>query len=72
MLGEMTEVFKTTVQKPAESEWLIRMLLSHFPNTRINFDLEDCDRILRVEGQGFCTERIASLVTEAGFSCELL
>ena len=47
----MVEVFKTNVYEPCQSIMLVRILYNYFPDHRINFDLEDCDRILRVEGK---------------------
>jgi hypothetical protein len=38
----------------------------------INFDLEDCDKILRVEGRNIPQEKIAALVTENGYQCSIL
>ncbi len=46
----MVEVFKTNVQQTEEAEMLIEKLAEHFPAHEINFDLSDCDRILRVQG----------------------
>ncbi len=67
----MVEVFKTNVQAPAQADEIIAMLRLHFPQTKINFDLQDCDRILRVEGQ-CAAEKIVHLVTANGFSCAVL
>jgi hypothetical protein len=68
----MVEVFKTNVQEVAESQKIIGQLLVHFPGKRINFDLSDCDKILRVEGENICTDTIAQLVTAEGYWCEIL
>lgn len=43
------EVLRTNVQKNNEAKQIIQDLLKHFPDSKINFDLEDCDKILRVE-----------------------
>ena len=45
------EVFKTTVEKPSEAGLIVEKLQQRFPYYRINFDLADCDRILRVEAR---------------------
>lgn len=66
------EIFKTNVHEPAESKRLIGRLLAQLPGRRINFDLSDCDRILRVEGESVCTETVALILRTAGFHCELL
>jgi hypothetical protein len=48
------------------------MLLSHFPECAINFDLEDCDKILRVKHNGINTNDIAMLLNKHGYACEEL
>ncbi|NCI51226.1 hypothetical protein GWC95_14935 [Sediminibacterium roseum] len=68
----MVEVFKTNVQEVAESQMIIGRLLERFPDKRINFDLSDCDRILRVEGEHVCIESVSQLVVAAGYFCEVL
>lgn len=43
------EVFKTDVSDVKQADKIIRRLNVLFPNHKINFDLDDCDNILRVE-----------------------
>lgn len=68
----MVEVFKTNLQNIDESVMMIQKLLDHFPESRINFDLEDCDKILRVEGLCISGEKIVSLLNTNGYRCEVL
>ncbi len=68
----MVEVFKTDVRKTGEAKRLINLLLQHFPGTLINFDLEDCDKVLRLEGESVLPGKVELLVTERGFSCKAL
>lgn len=68
----MVEVFKTNIDKVRLSELIIKRLLRHFPSSCINFDLDDCDYILRVEGDNICPKKIATLVTGYGYQCEAL
>lgn len=49
----MIEVFKTNVQKAAQSRLMIKLLKVHFPASQINFDLDDCDKVLRIESKKF-------------------
>lgn len=51
MNDRSVEVFKTNVQQQRQAAWLLGLLNRQFPLCRINFDLDDCDRILRVEGR---------------------
>jgi len=68
----MIEVFKTDVTTASDANRIVEMLIQHFPGSRINFDLQDCDKILRVEGKDFSTDKIMSLVNNKGFYCEAL
>jgi hypothetical protein len=68
----MIEVFKTNVRKRSDAKKVVTILLQHFPCSKINFDLDDCDKILRIEGEQFVTERVMSLVKENGYCCDVL
>jgi hypothetical protein len=45
----IVEIFKTDVTDNQKSSILIGMLQERFPSYIINFDLDDCDNILRIE-----------------------
>jgi len=68
----MIEIFKTNVKGTVQAKKIITILQEQFPDNKINFDLHDCDKILRVEGKSFCAEKIMTLVIENGFSCDVL
>ena len=68
----MVEVFKTNVQKKSQSKMLLSVLSETFPSFKINFDLSDCDKVLRVEGDDIKAFRIMIVVKEYGFNCEML
>lgn len=68
----MIEVFKTNVQKKAQSKMLLGVLYKAFPSFKINFDLSDCDKVLRVEGDNLEVLKIMILIKEYGFKCEVL
>jgi hypothetical protein len=68
----MVEVFKTNVQKRAQSKMLLCILSEAFPSFKINFDLSDCDKVLRVEGDNMESLRVMILLKEYGFTCEVL
>jgi hypothetical protein len=68
----MIEVFKTNVQKARDAQKLVALLQTHFPCSKINFDLHDCDKIMRVEGNDFIPIRIMALLNENGFMCSVL
>ena len=68
----MIEVFKTNVQKVQQAVTLMDELSLHFPGSKINFDLDDCNKILRIEGIHFLAEKVMLLLKENGFKCRLL
>ena len=45
----MIEVFKTDVIDPNDASMLIFEIDNHFSGCTANFDLADCDRILRIK-----------------------
>jgi hypothetical protein len=68
----VVEVFKTSVNSKDESVHLLRQLHLHFPACKINFDLEDCDHILRIEGRDICVQTVSEILTTQNFTCEQL
>ena len=66
-------IFKTTVTSTKEAmglrPFLDRLLLQ---NGAWNFDLEDCDNILRVEAFNMHPARICELLQQHGYGCEEL
>ncbi|HVD97631.1 MAG TPA: hypothetical protein VNB90_05450 [Cytophagaceae bacterium] len=68
----MVEIFKTNVQEQEQASKLLDKLSEKFPSSRINFDLEDCDKILRVESDAIAAENIIELVEANGYQCCVL
>ena len=68
----MIEVFKTNVREVCVAQKVIALLLEHFPGYKINFDLHDCDKILRLEGEIIPVSKVISVVKENGYTCSVL
>lgn len=69
----MIEIFKTNVQNKAQAKWVVNLLQNNFSEAKINFDLNDCDKILRVEGiNQIHTTKIVIELNILGFKCEIL
>ncbi|MBL7858530.1 MAG: hypothetical protein JNM57_12640 [Cyclobacteriaceae bacterium] len=69
----MVEVFKTNITQAAVAEKVTTELSRMLPLAKINFDLEDCDHILRIElnaNEPF--PQIQQHLQQAGFVCEVL
>ena len=71
-INRTIEVFKTNVCQLQDAERIVTILSADFPGSRINFDLHDCDRILRLEGGNFTVEKVMMLVRQQGFECCVL
>ncbi|MEN0052825.1 MAG: methyltransferase type 11 [Mucilaginibacter sp.] len=72
MITKMVEVFKTDVREVSQATRIIRKLRQHIPNSYINFDLEDCDNILRVEAENIPVQSVIKLLNNNGYRCEIL
>lgn len=68
----MVEVFKTNVSEPKFSADLIKQLLDNFPGSIVNFDMEDCDKILRIEAETIIAEKVIEVLNVNGYYCEVL
>lgn len=68
----MTEIliFKTNVNCQEAVKQLEPLLNRHWAISKWNFDLEDCDRILRIEASKEISEEIIKLLHSKGFDCE--
>ena len=68
----MVEVFKTNIQRKRTAAKIKMELLLLFPDCKINFDLDDCDRILRIESAVEVGGKIEEEMIKKGFYCEEL
>ena len=68
----MVEIFKTDVQKISQAKKVLDLLNNYFPGNRINFDLQDSDKVLRIEGDAFRSTEVIMLVKQSGFTCNIL
>ena len=70
----MIEVFKTDVDEPKYAEILIEYIQRIFYGYEANFDLQDCDKILRVKNvKGEVNSvRLIEMLNRFGFYAEVL
>jgi hypothetical protein len=69
----MVEVFKTDVADPEQAQWLVDQIERNFTNCKVNFDLDDCDRILRVVfEEKMQSDLLIDLLKDAGCIAEVL
>ena len=63
------EVFKTNVKTKKNADRIITVIKSIVPFGKINFDLNDRDKILRIEAQEIQVQPILNTLLNLGFSC---
>ena len=70
----MIEVFATNISERKDADVILSKIHSAFPGYQANFDLEDCDRILRIHsGEALiCAATITSLIKQLGFVADVL
>jgi len=69
----VVEVFKTNVTDREVADKIISDLSLTLPQSRINFDLTDCDNILRIESSTHIhIESISEQISRWGYQCEVL
>lgn len=66
------EVYKTDVNTKEEASHIVTLLRFVISDCIINFDLEDCDRILRIESSRDVTEMVYNVFNKQGFFCQKL
>lgn len=71
-MAKRVEIFRTNIQDKIQSEVIKTELLSIFPKLKIDFDLEDVDRILRIEGFSFCPNEIILILVSKNYNCEIM
>jgi hypothetical protein len=65
-------VFKTNVTSKKKVN-KVSPLLTSFPNIQQwNFDLDDCDKVLRIVATELNPDSVESLLNTAGFNCQVL
>ena len=71
---KIVKVFKTDVRDQTTAKQIAKQLETYFEESRINFDLDDCDNILRIESRHSVIGdlEIQELVTKWGYQCEPL
>ncbi|MGN6645603.1 MAG: hypothetical protein ACTHJT_03645 [Cytophaga sp.] len=70
----MVEVYKTSVQDHIQAKVVKQLLLAQNPSLEINFDLEDCDRILRIKNieDAVDISSVLKVLHETGIYVEVL
>jgi hypothetical protein len=68
----MIYVFKTSVKTKLQVKKLKPHINKILPKAKWNFDLEDCDKILRIDSEENIGMKITGLLNMHKFNCEEL
>ncbi|WP_258105597.1 hypothetical protein [Marinoscillum sp. MHG1-6] len=70
----MVEIFKTNISSEEQAASIVEYLQCNFPGIHFNFDLDDCDRILRAapSTQKMDIEAIIDTLRTFNLDCEVL
>ena len=68
----MIEIFKTNVTDNQSALHIVNQIQNKIEGAKVNFDLDDCDNILRVEHSIIDVKMISQIISEIGFSAILL
>lgn len=68
----MIHVFKTSVISEKQVQLVGSFLNILLPFGEWNFDLEDCDKILRIESAAVPPETVITILNSQGFYCREL
>lgn len=70
---KVVEIFTTNVTNESLSRYVVVQLNNFIPGARVNFDLDDCDKILRIESvTSINTSAVMSIVEGMGIEINLL
>lgn len=66
------KIFSTDIENRTQVNDVRSAICSLDPHSIVTVDLEDCDKVLRVEGNITNCEHIISLLSKLGFRCDEL
>ena len=69
---KQVEIFKTGVCRANEAESVVNVLLKCFPHYQINFDLDDCDKVLRVVSEINVSMVLVEQLGNLGFTAKVM
>lgn len=71
---KVVEIFRTDVRDKNQTVPVLQLLQHQFPTYRANFDLDDCDNILRLETREEVIQQqhVIILLQQLGYKAEVL
>jgi len=72
-MSSIVEVFQTNVESESIAQTILSEINYLFPELQVNFDLEDCDRILRLVTPSYdYVPQVVAILDRSGYRCEVL
>ena len=72
-MSTFVEVFRTNIASENIALDIVKEIHSMFPEISVNFDLDDCDKILRLVTPSYdYVPKVASVLISNGYYCEVL
>lgn len=70
----MIEIFRTNITNQKDADAILNKIHSSFPGYGANFDLTDCDHVLRVSSNEtlVCASTVIALIKHLGFFADVL
>lgn len=70
----MVEVFSTNINTEKNAVAFLILFKKEYPAYRINFDLEDCDNVLRVQSEtsSIDADGIISIIKASGYYAQVM
>jgi len=68
----MISIFRTSVKTEKDIQKLLPYLNELLLQAKWNFDLDDCDKILRIDSRNEISKAVTTLMHITGFECEEL
>ena len=71
-MNNMIEIFRTNIESNRQVQLVKHFIKDTLPTAQINVDLEDYEKILRIEYPKIDPQQITKLLKGKGFQCEVL
>jgi len=71
-MRKRVDLFKTNVENSEQAARTKDALVELMPQALVHIDVDDCDKVLRLERSDMETDAIIRLVEKVGFTCKVL
>jgi hypothetical protein len=68
----MVVVYRTNINNKRQFKTVTRLLSKLFSDLKINIDLEDSEKVLRLEGKDIISSEIINSLGKIGFLCQVM